>query len=112
MKVFETTRNAAAEANFAVFNPGNHLCVKLDEEKHQTISVITQFGKRITFAFMGWKNPQDGYVECVDIKHHHNGKTDKQGNPRQMVHVEGAGPTYYVTGEDEATLTVVDLRQE
>lgn len=108
MNFFTRSANTAQAYGFAKYNNGEHLCVQLDENPHHTISVVTRFGKRITFAFLNWKD-EDSHVECVDIQHHSDRRNDG-GVPLQRVCVRGQGPVLFVSGEEEATLTIIDLK--
>jgi hypothetical protein len=59
--------DSAEAAGFAQFNGGPHLCVEVPNN-HFTVSAKTTEGKRITFAFVPYK--EDGAAQCVDVKYH------------------------------------------
>jgi hypothetical protein len=78
----------ALAAGFASVNNVPHLCVELPDG-HNTISVRTSDGKRITFAFIVTSWPPGGPADCVDIVYHDSGSTRSSPNG-------GALPTFDV----------------
>jgi hypothetical protein len=68
----------ALAAGFASFNNVPHLCVQLPDG-HQTISVRTSDGKRITFAFLATA-AAGGAADWVDIVYHDSGSTRPSPN--------------------------------
>ena len=112
--VFAQSRQKAAEAGYAVFNQGQHLCVDVDLEvdhegtKGCTITVKTN-GKLITFAF----NPgiEGLSPACVDISHH-TGK-EKVDNKGELIPVQDmraftlGGCRLWTKPDDKEKVTVV-----
>ena len=102
----ELDREQAADAGFAVFNGGRHVCLELANEP-TTISVKTPDGKLVTFAFT--RRPEGDGHQCVDIVQHGKAR-NANGNPLQQASFLGQGPTNAVTKlTDESPTTIVVL---
>lgn len=65
-----STSDDAKAAGYAEFNRQPTLCVDIPDGGF-TISAKTSEGKRITFAFMPYRN--GGAPQCVDVCYHDNG---------------------------------------
>jgi hypothetical protein len=103
------TPEQAAQAGFARFNNGNHLCVDLPPGP-ATISVRTADGKRVTFAFCPYS--EDGIQKCVDIQQHDTEETVINGSlavPIQNPVIFTCGSTLYRRTEDQKPTLVTLL---
>ena len=97
----QISRADAEKKGYLGYNNGIHLCVDLQNESCETITVKLPNGRRVAFAFVQGEN---GYA-CCDISDDTLGDTDKQ-----QVCVMGRGPTFYGSGKDAVTVTSVSLR--
>jgi hypothetical protein len=61
------THAGAMAHGFAAFNGGPHLCVDVPDDSF-TVSCRTSEGRRITFAFLPYK--ENGAPQAVDIQYH------------------------------------------
>lgn len=98
---------------FETFNGGPHLCVEVPDG-HFTISCATSEGKKITFAFLPYR--QNGPAQCVDVQHHTSGVVKMNGDhpcPVQEIRAFGVGPTLFhnsLKDKEPCTFTTVLLR--
>lgn len=65
--VVQYSADDAMKQGFAMFNGGRHLCVDVPDESF-TVSCRTSEGRRITFAFLPYK--ENGPPQAVDIQYH------------------------------------------
>lgn len=110
--MLETDREYAERKGFAVFNGGTHLCVDVPNG-HYTVSCRLSNGKRVTFAFVPYR--EGGPADCVDI-HHKTGapitgeRQIDHGRPGQnVICFSGGGDAFRSDAEGSRPVTLTCL---
>lgn len=92
------------------FNRGEHLRVKIEPDKFQTVSCELPNGRFVTFAFI--PGPQ-GDIRCVDI-HSTNGPAEKRpdgsmGYAHHLIGFTQGGPHVFTTRNSDMKCVLATL---
>jgi len=98
----------AQAMGYATFGDVDTACIEVpDSEKGFVISARTSEGKRLTFAFLPYK--EGGPPQCVDIVYHDSPKPKVEGYPTFDVLAFGKGPTAFDSRKSKIPVTVASI---